>query len=69
MDDIIAVPQPTVLKKAIDVLITNDALSGDQLILELSRHGLSLKQVRDRGLLGLQKGTLNNKNQGSPIEL
>lgn len=67
LDDIIAVPQPTVLKKAIDVLITNDALSGDQLILELSRHGLSLNRSEIEALLGLQKGTLNNKNQGSPI--
>lgn len=67
LDDIIAVPQPTVLKKAIDVLITNDALSGEQLVIELSRNGLSLNKTEIEVLLGLQEGTLNSKNQGSPI--
>lgn len=67
LDDIIAVPQPTVLKKAIDVLITNDRLSGEQIMIELSRNGLSLNQSEVEVLLGLNKGTLNNKNQNNPI--
>lgn len=67
LDDIISVPQPTVLKKAIDVLITNEVLSGDQLVLELSRHGLSLNKSEIEILLGLQRGVLNNKNQINPI--
>lgn len=67
LDNEIPVPQPTVLKKAIEVLISNNVLSGDQLVKELSRNRLSLNKVEIELLLGLVEGTLNNKNQNSPI--
>lgn len=67
LDDGILVPQPTILKKAIEVLITNDVLSGDQIVQELARNGLSLNKSEIEYLLGLEEGTLNKKEQGSPI--
>lgn len=67
LDTEIPVPQPTVLKKAIEVLISNNVLSGDQLVQELSRNNLSLNKTDIELLLGLAEGTLNNKNQSNPI--
>ncbi|MDB5052319.1 MAG: hypothetical protein JWM44_369 [Bacilli bacterium] len=67
LDDEIPIPQPSVLKKAIDVLITNDVLSGDQFIQQLSNNNLSLNKSEIEILLGLNEGALINKNQSSPI--
>lgn len=67
LDDEIPVPQPSVLKKAIELLITNNVLSGDQLVQELSRNGLTLNKTEIEILLGLDEGTLSHKNQSNPI--
>lgn len=67
LDDEIPVPQPSVLKKAIELLITNNVLSGDQLVQELSRNGLTLNKTEIEILLGLDEGTLSHKNPSNPI--
>lgn len=67
LDDKIPVPQPTVLKKSIEVLMSNNVLNGDQIVQELSRYGLSLNKSEIELLLGLQDGTLNYRSQVTPI--
>lgn len=67
LDDIIQVSKPTVLKKAIEILITNEVFSGDKIVQELSKNNLSLNKTEIEKLLGLEVGTLISKNQPNPV--
>lgn len=67
LDDVVQIAKPTVLKKAIELLIVNEVMTGDQILKELSNHKLSLDRKEVETLLGLDEGTLLNKNQISPV--
>lgn len=58
LDDIIKVSKPTVLRKVVDVLISNNILDENQIIEELSNYGLALPAEEIETLLGLEKGRL-----------
>ena len=58
LDDIIKISKPTVLKKAVDVLLVNNILTESQIIEELSNYGLALPPEEIEILLGLEQGML-----------
>lgn len=61
LDDILAMPRPTVLKNSIDILIENDILDELGIIKELSSTGLSIPREEIESLLGLDEGKLEPK--------
>jgi Zn-dependent peptidase ImmA (M78 family)/DNA-binding XRE family transcriptional regulator len=67
LDDIIQVPKPTLFKKAIELLMVNDVMAGDQILKELSNYKLSLDRKEVETLLELDEGTLINKKQVNPV--
>lgn len=68
LDKLITVPKPTVLKKAIDVLIANKVLDEEQLLDQLGKSGLPMHRSEVELLLGLEKNTLVKKDyNNSPI--
>ncbi|MFS0556363.1 helix-turn-helix domain-containing protein [Brevibacillus sp. 179-C9.3 HS] len=68
LDNEIQVPKPSVLRKAIDILITNNVLSGEQIVQQLAKNNnLSLNSSEVEILLGLEEGALINKNKGSLV--
>ena len=67
LDDVIRPSRPTILRKSIDMLISNDVLKGEEIVKQLSKHGLSLDRVEIERLLGLEAGTLNTKKENTPI--
>ncbi|MDF2800650.1 MAG: putative binding protein [Anaerocolumna sp.] len=70
LDDIIQMTKPTVLKKAIDILITNNVLDEITIMQELENHGLSIDRTEIEFLLGLEEGSLLRKtNNGVVISL
>ena len=64
LDDTIKMPEPTLLKYAIDLLLDNNIFNKKTIVEEISKNGLAL-EIEDIGnLLGLEKGkllTLNNE--------
>ena len=58
LDDIIKISKPTVLKKAVDILLVNNILTESQIIEELSNYGLALPAEEIEILLGLEQGML-----------
>lgn len=70
LDDIIQVSRPTVLRKTIEILTTNQVLDEASIISELENHGLSLDRKEIEFLLGLDEGRLEKRiNSGSIINL
>ncbi len=67
LDDVIQIPKPTLMKKAIEILIINQVMTGEQIVRQLSTNNLSLNSNEIEILLGLDKGTLVDKNQGNPV--
>lgn len=60
LDEKIPVPQPMVLPKAIDLLLTNKIATQKEI---LNAGGLNLSQEMVEELLGLKSGTLNASGQ------
>lgn len=70
LDDMLPLQQPTVMKRAIDVILDNGVLDGDGIVYELSRFGTALNKKEIENLLGLEQGRLNsNFTKGVVIEL
>lgn len=67
LDNEFQVPKPSVLRKAIDILITNSVLTGDQIVQQLSKSHLTLNSNDIEILLGLDEGTLINKKRSNPV--
>lgn len=67
LDDIIQVSKPTLMKKAIEVLMVNQVMTGEKIVRQLSNNSLSLNSDEIEKLLGLNKGTLIDQNQSSPV--
>ncbi|PWK15028.1 helix-turn-helix domain-containing protein [Tumebacillus permanentifrigoris] len=65
LDDVIPIPKPSLLKKAIELLKSKGVLSGDQLIQQLSKNSISLNKMDVEVLLGLEEGTLNDAQRES----
>lgn len=62
LDDIKEVKDPVAMKQAVELLIENDYISGDELMQKLSNHyGLSLFREDVEELLGLEKGYLKSE--------
>ncbi|MBW4084094.1 ImmA/IrrE family metallo-endopeptidase [Paenibacillus sp. S150] len=60
LDNILQVAKPTVLRRAIELLLSNGVLSGDMLMQQLSNNNISLHKSEVEMLLGLDEGTLND---------
>ena len=67
LDDTLAMSKPTVLRRAIDILIDNDILNEKEIVKELSLFGLSLSREEIENLLGLCEGELEPKKTESRI--
>ena len=62
LDDTLIMNRPTVLRRAIDILIDNDILDESGILKELSNRGLTLPTEEIEMLLGLDNGKLKPKN-------
>lgn len=67
LDNVLQISKPTVLKKAIELLIANDVLTGDEILQQLSYYQLTLDRREVEKLLGLEEDTLASKKQVSPV--
>ncbi|WP_203249075.1 helix-turn-helix domain-containing protein [Sporosarcina beigongshangi] len=62
LDDLKEVKEPVAMKQAVELLIENDYITGDEIIRRLSKdYGLSLFRVEIEELLGLDEGYLKNE--------
>lgn len=64
LDDTLVMSEPTVLKRAVDILLDNDILDESEIIKQLSERGLSLPREEVEILMGLNEGKLIPKNIG-----
>ncbi|MDZ5034274.1 ImmA/IrrE family metallo-endopeptidase, partial [Clostridium perfringens] len=62
LDDLIVTPKPVLLKRAIDVLITNDVMNETEIVNELANYGMALNTDDIEMLLSLDKGRLRKKD-------
>lgn len=69
LDDTLIMSRPTVLRRAISILIDNDIFNEDEIIMELSNRGLSLPGEEIEKLLGLDTGILTSKQNELPIKV
>lgn len=70
LDDILVMSKPTVLRRAIDILIDNDILNEEEIVKELSLLKLSLDRAEIEILLGLKEGRLTpQKTESKVIEM
>jgi Zn-dependent peptidase ImmA (M78 family)/DNA-binding XRE family transcriptional regulator len=67
LDNTLIMSKPTVLRRAVDILIDNDILDEGEIIQELSKGGLTLEREEIELLLGLDKGRLTPKKIDSKI--
>jgi len=67
LDNVIQVPKTTLFKKAIELLIENEILTGEKILQKLSALNLSLNRSDVETLLELEENTLQDKKQSSPI--
>lgn len=67
LDDTLIMSRPTVLRRAIDILLDNDILDEAGIIKELSKVGLTLPSEEVEILLGLDKGKLKSEGIDSKV--
>lgn len=67
LDDILIMNQPTVLVRAVDILLDNNIITEEELIKELSETEISLNPEEVETLLGLDNGKLKPKKTESKI--
>lgn len=67
LDDLIITPKPVLLKKAIEMLITNDIMDEEEIVNELANYGMALNADDIEMLLFLDKGRLRKKNRDNII--
>lgn len=67
LDDTLIMNEPTLLKRAVSILIDNDILDAEGFIKELSKNKISLLGEEIELLLGLDKGILEVKKADSKI--
>ena len=71
LGDLIVTPKPVLLKRAIDMLTTNDVMNETEIVSELSNYGMALNADDIEMLLSLDKGRLrcNDTNNNIVINL
>ncbi|KLE14798.1 XRE family transcriptional regulator [Clostridium sp. C8] len=67
LDDLIVTPKPALLKKSIDMLITNDVMNETEIVNELANYGMALDTDDIEMLLSLDKGKLTSKNNNNIV--
>lgn len=67
LDDTLIVKEPTILKRAIDIILDNDILDEDEIIQNLSDTGLTLNREEIELLLGLDEGKLKSKKNNNNV--
>lgn len=67
LDDLIQIPKPTLLKKAIEVLVANDVLDESSIIESLNEYGLAIEAEEIEILLALDKGRLKKKKSNNNV--
>lgn len=67
LDDLIITPKPVLLKKAIEMLITNDIMDEEEIVNELANYGMALNTDDIEMLLFLDKGRLRKKNRDNIV--
>lgn len=67
LDDTLIINQPTLLKRAVDILIDNDIFDEQEFIKELSKNNISLSSEEIETLLGLDKGRLKLKKDDNKV--
>lgn len=67
LDDTLIMNQPTLLKRAVNILIDNDLFTPEEFIKELSKNKISLNGDEIEELLGLDKGTLKLKKSNDKV--
>ena len=67
LDDLIVTPKPVLLKKSIDMLITNDVMNEIEIVNELSNYGMALNADDIEMLLSLEKGRLRKKDSNNIV--
>ncbi|MDZ7542669.1 ImmA/IrrE family metallo-endopeptidase, partial [Clostridium perfringens] len=67
LDDLIVTPKPVLLKRAIDVLITNDVMNETEIVNELANYGMALNTDDIEMLLSLDKGRLRKKDSNNIV--
>ncbi|GAA0084742.1 hypothetical protein UT300007_11810 [Clostridium sp. CTA-7] len=67
LDDLIVTPKPVLLKKSIDMLITNDVMNETEIVNELANYGMALDTDDIEMLLSLDKGRLRKKDSNNIV--
>lgn len=67
LDDTLVMSKPTVLRRAVDILLDNDILDEAEIIKQLSERGLSLPREEVEILMGLNEGRLLPKSKGMKV--
>ncbi|MBR0615442.1 MULTISPECIES: helix-turn-helix domain-containing protein [Bacillus] len=67
LDNIIKVPNPILLQKAVDMILANGVLTEDEIVKGISENHLTLDRKEIEILLGLKEGTLTPSQQSTPI--
>jgi Zn-dependent peptidase ImmA (M78 family)/DNA-binding XRE family transcriptional regulator len=67
LDDLIVTPKPVLLKKSIDMLITNDVMNETEIVNELANYGMALNTDDIEMLLSLDKGRLRKKDSNNIV--
>lgn len=67
LDDLIVTPKPVLLKKSIDMLITNDVMNETEIVNELANYGMALDTDEIEMLLSLDKGRLRKKDSNNIV--
>lgn len=69
LDDTLIMRHPTVLKRAVNILLDNDILDADGIIATLRRKQFSIPREEIENLLNLDKGTLNSNISELPLKV
>jgi Zn-dependent peptidase ImmA (M78 family)/DNA-binding XRE family transcriptional regulator len=67
LDDLIVTAKPVLLKRAIDMLITNDIMNETEIVSELANYGMALNTDDIEMLLCLDKGRLRKKESNNIV--
>lgn len=67
LDNVLTVPKPTLLRKAVDILLANKIMDEEELLLNLGKSGLPMDRREVELLLGLDQNKLAKKETGIPV--
>lgn len=67
LDNLLSVPKPALLRKAVDILLANKIFTEEELVAKLGKSGLPLDRREIEMLLGLEENKLAKKEIGMPV--